>query len=215
MPPILPALYTLFLLEQAYALNIHFPHPPSGLVYLYSINLLKLFSATAGILAWTPLTLSHGSSPAHSVVVTGTFFLASLSLFTWTARSTRAKNLSVIFGRVTPWYVIDTGPYAYIRHPTYVSYALGWLAATVYVLAISFTTAGTPAAWIPDHMRSALLVAAVGGLLCLYRRGAMLEEAQFLQDKDTVRGEKTAKGVRVGYLEYVRRVGARWVPWVV
>ncbi|KNG47399.1 hypothetical protein DDE82_007220 [Stemphylium lycopersici] len=203
MPPILPALYTLFLLEQAYALNIHFPHPPSGLVCPYSINLLKLFSATAGILAWTPLTLSHGSSPAHSVVVTGTFFLASLSLFTWTARSTRAKNLSVIFGRVTP------------RHPTYVSYALGWLAATVYVLAISFTTAGTPAAWIPDHMRSALLVAAVGGLLCLYRRGAMLEEAQFLQDKDTVRGEKTAKGVRVGYLEYVRRVGARWVPWVV
>lgn len=218
MPSTLQTLYTLFLLEQAYALNIHFPHPPSGLVYPSSINLLKLFSATAGILAWAPLTSSHASSTALSAV-TGTLFLASLSLFTWTARTTRPKNLSVIFGRVTPRYVIDSGPYAYIRHPTYVSYALGWLGATFYALTSSSLffppTISTPGAWIPDHTRSALLVAAVGGLMWLYRRGAVLEEAQFLQDKDTVSGEKTAEGVRVGYLGYMRRVGARWVPWVV
>jgi hypothetical protein len=46
----------------------------------------------------------------------------------------------------------------------------------------------------------------------MYRLGAVLEERQFLQDEDTVVGEKVDEGVRMEYLAYMRRVRARWVP---
>jgi hypothetical protein len=49
----------------------------------------------------------------------------------------------------------------------------------------------------------------------LYRRGAVLEEEQFLKDQETVSGEKTRKGIRVDYLAYMRRAKSRWVPGVV
>ena len=38
-------------------------------------------------------------------------------LGTWCCEATGQGNLSVIFGRVTPKEVINTGPYALCRHP--------------------------------------------------------------------------------------------------
>jgi protein-S-isoprenylcysteine O-methyltransferase Ste14 len=219
MPTLLPSLYLAFLATQLYALNFHFPHPPSGLAYPISIQLLKLFSVVAGLLSWTPIVSSSTTTPLGTTIAAA-LLLSSQLLFTWTALTTRPRTFSVIFGRVTPQYVVDTGPFAYARHPTYVSYALGWLGAVSYVL-ISYLpvylTKGTDVegAWMSMPVRSAGLVTAIVGLMWLYRRGAVLEEEQFLKDQETVSGEKTREGIRVDYLAYMRRVKSRWVPGVV
>jgi protein-S-isoprenylcysteine O-methyltransferase Ste14 len=226
MTPLLPPLYLSFLATQLYALNLHFPHPTSGLVYPASIQLLKLFSFIAGLLSWTPILSSPSSSttstptkttPTLATAISVPLLLSSLLLFTWTALTTRPRTFSVIFGRVTPRYVVDTGPFAWVRHPTYVSYALGWLGTVLYVLIAyvpDYLSSGidVDAPWVALPARSAGLVGTMVGLMWLYRRGAVLEEEQFLKDQGTVSGEKTDEGVRVEYLAYMRRVKSRWIP---
>lgn len=146
-----------------------------------------------------------------------TFLLSSILLFTWMALTTRPGTFAVIYGRVTPQHVVDTGPYNYIRHPTYVAYALGWVGAVVYVLVAwlpDYLLHGhdVSGAWISMPVRSVGLVGAVLVLLWLYRIGAVLEEEQFLGYEGTVGGEKTEEEVRGEYLAYVRRVRWRWIP---
>jgi protein-S-isoprenylcysteine O-methyltransferase Ste14 len=204
-------LFPLFLLTQLYALNIHFPHPPSGLVYPKSIQLLKLFSVTGALLAWTPVFTTRSSAIA---VPASIFFAASLIIFAWTAAITSPRKLSVIFGRVTPEYVISNGPFTYVRHPTYVSYALGWMGAAVVVLYSSIVSQGGNV-WISSAVRAPVMVGVVAGLFWLYQQGAVLEEEQFLAGKETVMGKKVGEDVRVEYLSYMRRVPWRWIPGVI
>jgi hypothetical protein len=97
------------------------------------------------------------------------------------------------------------------------SYALGWLGAVVYVLIAyvpGYLSSGTDVdgVWVDMPARSAGLMGTMGGLMWLYRRGAVLEEEQFLKDQGTVSGEKTDEGGRVAYLAYMRRVRSRWIP---
>ena len=70
----------------------------------------------------------------------------------------------------------------------------------------------TNADWIPAPFRIVILLSSVLGLFWLYRRGAVLEEEQFLRDYETVPGHKVSKDVTVEYSAYMRRVPNRWIP---
>lgn len=92
------------------------------------------------------------------------------------ALTTRPGTFSVIFDRVTPQFVVGTGPFNYIRHPTYVSYALGWVGAVLHILVAclpAYFSRGNDVggAWVPMPVRSAGLVVAVLVLMWLYRKG--------------------------------------------
>jgi hypothetical protein len=89
-----------------------------------------------------------------------------------------------------------------------VSYALGWMGALAQVLLCE----KPEGSWVSRPVRKGVMLECVVGLCCMYRLGAVLEERQFLQDEDTVVGEKVDEGVRMEYLAYMRRVRARWVP---
>lgn len=215
MPFYIGLLFVAFLFEQLYALNYHFPHPPSGLVYHGSLQLLKVLSVTATFLAWKPVTTDSPSTPWYTTAVTLTFFLSSLSLFAWTATVARPRQLSVIYGCVTPTGVLSSGPFALVRHPTYVAYALGWVGVVVRAVTVGSIEGVPKPARVAAPLRNVLLACSVLGLFWLYRRGAVLEEEQFLQDHETVKGEKVGEDVRIEYLAYMRRVPYRWIPGVV
>jgi protein-S-isoprenylcysteine O-methyltransferase Ste14 len=68
-------------------------------------------------------------------LVTGVIALAlvamSLFLYEWTRRTITGRRFSVIYSDDVPDSVCDSGPYAYVRHPFYVSYMIGFTAAVV------------------------------------------------------------------------------------
>jgi len=215
MVSLIPSLFVAFLIEQLYALNFHFPHPPSGLVYPHSLQLLKTLSVIATLTAWKPIMDYPTATPVYLTTPPSICFLASLGLFAWTATEARPRQLSVIYGRVTPNKVLSSGPFAHVRHPTYVAYALGWIGAVIHVFAVLVVGGATDRGWMPAPIRVMTLVASVLGLFWLYRRGAVLEEQQFLQNRETVEGQKVGEDVRVEYLAYVRQVGSRWIAGVI
>ncbi|MBI0539224.1 isoprenylcysteine carboxylmethyltransferase family protein [Roseomonas sp. KE2513] len=67
-------------------------------------------------------------------------FLASGLLFWWTIRATKARPPAIAHTNNVPTMIYADGPYAYVRHPFYLAYSLGWLATAL---------AGGPIQWIP------------------------------------------------------------------
>jgi protein-S-isoprenylcysteine O-methyltransferase Ste14 len=53
----------------------------------------------------------------------------SLFLYEWARRTVRGRGFSVIHSDIVPESVCDSGPYAYVRHPLYLSYLIGFGAA--------------------------------------------------------------------------------------
>jgi protein-S-isoprenylcysteine O-methyltransferase Ste14 len=206
------SLFVAFFVEQVYAVMIHFPRPSSGLVYQVYYQLLKACVATTVMLSLTPIMAPN---PLYIALPSSLIFLASLTLFAWAGATTRPGKFAVIFGRVTPTHVVSTGPFTYIRHPTYVSYALGWIATVLVVLHDSFVSKTETSRWISGSARSFGLLVAVSGLFWTYYRGAVMEEKQFLENKDTVQGQEVGDDIRIEYLAYMRRVPYRWLPGVI
>lgn len=58
-------------------------------------------------------------------------YIAGITLFGWAYRVTRMSRLPVAFSDQKVGAVIATGPYAWVRHPFYVSYSLTWIAGVV------------------------------------------------------------------------------------
>jgi protein-S-isoprenylcysteine O-methyltransferase Ste14 len=87
-----------------------------------------LFSvAAAGVLimAWTfRIAFANG---VVALAMTG----ASLALYEWARRTVRGRRFSVIYSEDVPEALCDSGPYAHVRHPLYLSYLLGFTAALV------------------------------------------------------------------------------------
>jgi protein-S-isoprenylcysteine O-methyltransferase Ste14 len=67
----------------------------------------------------------------------------SLFLYEWTRRTIRGRGFFVIHSDYVPESVCDTGPYAYVRHPFYVSYMIGFTAAL-----IAFPNVFTALGWL-------------------------------------------------------------------
>ncbi|GIZ49865.1 hypothetical protein CKM354_001288300 [Cercospora kikuchii] len=137
-------LNTLFLLAvsaQLYAYLIHFRHPASGTRSPGYIHFFKILSGVSTFATFWPSFIrgetvkSLGGIGVLFAILASLLFLASLTLFAWTAYTTSPLGrLSVIFGKASPEFVITTGPYQYIRHPTYVSYAGTWIGCIFMLL---------------------------------------------------------------------------------
>ena len=87
-------------------------------------------------------------------------YAVSLAMFWWCVRINRAQPLSLAFSNDRPGHIVTRGPYAWVRHPFYLSYLLCWIAG---VLATG--------QWV--------LVATVAFMGWIYWRAAVKEEAKF------------------------------------
>jgi protein-S-isoprenylcysteine O-methyltransferase Ste14 len=104
-------------------------------------------------------------------------FAASLALFSWTISATRRTPPTMAFDTDEPEFLLQHGPYNYVRHPFYVSYVLFWLgtaAATNGILG-----------WVIPAL-----------MLAVYQHAASREEQKF-----------AASGLSLAYHNYRRRAG--------
>ncbi|MBL8704257.1 MAG: isoprenylcysteine carboxylmethyltransferase family protein [Rhodospirillales bacterium] len=104
-------------------------------------------------------------------------YAVSLVLFWWCVRINRAQPLSLAFSTDRPDHLVTRGPYAWVRHPFYLSYLLCWLAGVA-----------ATGQW--------LLLATVLAMGWIYRRAALAEEAKF-----------AASPLAEAYRQYMTRAG--------
>jgi protein-S-isoprenylcysteine O-methyltransferase Ste14 len=58
-------------------------------------------------------------------------FVLSLALFAWTVSATRKTPPTMAFDTDEPSFLLNHGPYQYVRHPFYASYLLFWTATAL------------------------------------------------------------------------------------
>ncbi len=58
-------------------------------------------------------------------------FLLSIALFAWTVNATRKTPPTLAFDTDEPSFLLNHGPYSYVRHPFYLSYLLFWTATAL------------------------------------------------------------------------------------
>ena len=71
--------------------------------------------------------------PAWAAALAAFIYLASLALFSWAAFSIRTHQFGLAYSAELASAVFSGGPFRWIRHPFYLSYALAWLAGGVAV----------------------------------------------------------------------------------
>jgi protein-S-isoprenylcysteine O-methyltransferase Ste14 len=100
-------------------------------------------------------------------------------LLFWSAvRACRSRPLTAIFEADLPVRLVESGPYAYLRHPFYAAYTIFWLGG-----------------WVASG--SLVTLVSVPVMLGIYVHGAKEEERKFA--RSSFAGE---------YADYRRRVGA-------
>lgn len=95
-------------------------------------------------------------------IVSALLILSSLMIFIWAISASKKTRLYLAFSELTPERIIRDGPYAYIRHPFYVSYIVFW--AGCFVATFSFPS---------------LLILFI--ISIIYVRAARLEEMELLK----------------------------------
>lgn len=103
--------------------------------------------------------------------------VASAVIF-WSAIRACKSPLTAIFETDLPVRLVDTGPYAYVRHPFYCAYTIFWVGG-----------------WVASGSLLATLSVAV--MLGIYVHGAREEERKFLRSP-----------LAAAYVDYRRCVGA-------
>jgi protein-S-isoprenylcysteine O-methyltransferase Ste14 len=191
-------LYSGTLLNQAYAILVNFPRPSNGFAYPGHFAALAGFSGVSTLLCSPLLFPTSSSSPLQ--IIGNTLMSLSVSLFSWTVYTTQRGRLPAIFGGKTPDFIIDFGPFAYVRHPAYTAYCLGWSGA------LAALAGRGDAGWRVPTLAVCLL-----GIAGVYRTGAQMEERQLLS------GEENDGKVDLGkkYKDYMRRVSCRWLPGLI
>jgi protein-S-isoprenylcysteine O-methyltransferase Ste14 len=63
-------------------------------------------------------------------------FAASLALFAWTINATRRTPPTMAFDTDEPDFLLQHGPYRYVRHPFYVSYVIFWIGTAAAISGI-------------------------------------------------------------------------------
>ncbi|KAJ4985195.1 hypothetical protein SVAN01_09331 [Stagonosporopsis vannaccii] len=119
----------------------------------------KVLSVAAALKVNRATVCSASSIPNYVAAVSTLFFISNVALFACTTHVARPRRPSVIYGRVTPQYVIASGPFTSVRYLTYIAYALGWVGAVVGVV-----TTG-------KLLQAFILVFLIASLFWLYRKG--------------------------------------------
>jgi protein-S-isoprenylcysteine O-methyltransferase Ste14 len=188
-------LYSGTLLNQAYAILVNFPRPSNGFAYPGHFAALAAFSGGSTLLSSPLLLPTPNSSPLQTIG--NTLMTMSVSLFSWTAYTTQRGRLPAIFGGKTPDFIIDFGPFAYIRHPAYTAYLLGWTGV------LTALAGRNDAGW-----RVPALAVCLVGIIGVYGTGAQMEEKQMLS------GEENDGKVELSekYKEYMSKIRYRFFP---
>jgi len=138
-----------------------------------------MMTAALGVFfgVWQIYEMATATSEAWRVVIGIAAHAASAWLF-WSAVKACQSGLTAIFEADLPIRLVDGGPYAYVRHPFYCSYAIFWLAG-----------------WITSGSVVGLLSVLV--MAGIYVEGAIEEERKFARSALATR-----------YADYRQRVGA-------
>lgn len=115
-------------------------------------------ASTAAFVLFAGLTVWQGVGQTAGIIAITLFLVASL-IFWWAVQTTKNRPPAVAYSNNIPAMIYTDGPYAYVRHPFYLAYCLGWIATAI---------AGGPIQWIP----AALIIG-------WYYKTARDEEAHF------------------------------------
>lgn len=113
----------------------------------------------------------------YSFAIALFLYALSLGLFWWAVAVNRARPLTIAFSPDAPSHLVTAGPYAYVRHPLYLSYMLCWIAGALAT-------------------GQALLIPTAVGMGWIYHRAAVKEEKKF-----------AASPLAEEYLHYTDRTG--------
>ena len=83
-----------------------------------------------GAIGTVALGYSQPLAPVNGAVA-AFVLLCSVSLYEWARRTIRERRFHIAFSGEVPEAVCDSGPYAYVRHPVYLSYLLAFLALPI------------------------------------------------------------------------------------
>ena len=120
------------------------------------MRLLTMLSiASFAWFLWARLTWAASGHAANRVADLAGLVLLSLelALFWWAVRSTRVRRLTLAFSADRPAFLHQSGPYAWVRHPFYLSYGLFWVATALLCPGWAHWLA--PAAMIAVYVRAA------------------------------------------------------------
>ena len=151
----LPALLGCYV-AFAWAIRSHFSRP-QGMP-----PRMRLLAAAGGIGGGLHVGFTAFAPAVHWLVLAAALLLYALSagLFAWAVSATREQRLSIAYSNDEPTALLQSGPYARIRHPFYTAYILFWFAGAVL-------------------NQSALLTGFAIAITYLYFEAARLEEAKF------------------------------------
>jgi len=89
----------------------------------------QLISSVGGLAMLGSIALlATANLSAANFVIGSLAFVFSLGAFWWTYWSVRRYRFAFAFSSCAPTAIVQVGPYAYVRHPFYVAYLLGWFA---------------------------------------------------------------------------------------
>jgi len=90
--------------------------------------LISVLTVT-GFLWFAWRLLAHGPAALSALAIV--LFILSLMLFAWTVRATRSTPPTMAFDTDEPSFLLNHGPYRYVRHPFYAAYLLFWTATAL------------------------------------------------------------------------------------
>jgi len=142
MPYLVVALALAALGSFSWGLRRHFRTPDGMPPRMLA---LTLASAGAGLL-FVVLALRGGVDPGAGAVCLAAS-LAALALFWWAVATTSRRPPDVAHSARDPDMLYETGPYAYVRHPFYLSYCVFWFGTAVAVGGVQWAVVVLLVAW--------------------------------------------------------------------
>lgn len=83
-----------------------------------------------GAIATALLSYRHVLHPPNGIAA-GILLLSSVALYEWARRTIRERRFHIGWSGEVPEVVCESGPYAFVRHPVYLSYMLAFLAVPI------------------------------------------------------------------------------------
>jgi protein-S-isoprenylcysteine O-methyltransferase Ste14 len=130
---------------------------PEGL--LTGAKLIRMCGIGCAVLHFWSILFGSGLTPARAAL-SAFLYTCALGEFWWAIRTNLARPLSAVFSPDVPTFLMQQGPYRFVRHPFYASYLTTWMAGFI----------ATGALW---------LLPTLVVMFVLYFQAAQMEEAKF------------------------------------
>jgi protein-S-isoprenylcysteine O-methyltransferase Ste14 len=104
------------------------------------------FASSAAAVLFLFLVFRYGVGPRGGMVSIAAS-LGATALFWWAVQATRHSPPHLAHTGDTPQMLHDAGPYAYVRHPFYLSYCIFWVGTAVAAGGLQWLAAVVMIAW--------------------------------------------------------------------